>query len=70
MRKESEFLVYCMEIQKRARKLAGKQVYELFERFRLFDFVLESYDLLHVHGEKYILQDIDDRIAELSVRNV
>ena len=65
MRKESAFLVYCMEIQKRARNLSGKQVARLFEQYGLFDFVIESYDLLHVHGEKYILQDIDDRIAEL-----
>ena len=66
MSKEFTFLIYCMEIQKRARKLSGKQVYDLFEKFCLFDFIIEFYDLLHVHGEQYILQDIDERIAELS----
>ena len=65
MSKESTFLIYCMEIVKRARKLSGKQVYALFEKHGLFEFVSDFYELLHVHGEKYILQDIDARIAEL-----
>ena len=66
MSKETTFLIYCMEIQKRARRLTGKQVYELFEKYDLFEFVTRFYELLHVHGEKYILQDIDERILELS----
>ena len=64
MSKEADFLVYCMEIVKRARQLNGKQVYALFERYGLFAFVMEFYELLHVHGEKYILEDIEARIAE------
>jgi len=67
MSKEASFLIYCMEIVKRARRLSGRQVYELFEKYGLFDFIKEFYELLHVHGEKYILEDIDARIAELSV---
>jgi len=66
MSKEFAFLVYCMEIEKRARRLTGKQVYRLFEQHDLFSFVIEFYELLHVHGEKYILEDIDARISELS----
>jgi len=66
MSKESEFLVYCMEIVKHARGLSGKQVFNLFEKYSLFEFINEFYELLHVHGEKYILEDINERIAELS----
>jgi hypothetical protein len=55
-----------MEIEKRARRLSGRQVYALFEKYGLFDFIVQFYDLLHVHGEQYILEDIDARIAELS----
>lgn len=67
MSKESAFLVYCMELEKRARKLSGKQVYELFEKYCLFEFVMDFYELLHVHGENYILQDIDARISEITL---
>jgi len=64
MSKEADFLVYCMEIVKRAKSLSGKQIYTLFEKYRLFDFVTDFYELLHVHGESYILEDIDAYIAE------
>jgi len=66
MSKEADFLVYCIEIVKNARQLSGKQVYSLFEKYDLFKFVIDFYELLHIHGESYILEDIDERIAELS----
>jgi len=67
MSKEADFLVYCIEIVKNARQLSGKQVYSLFEKYDLFKFVIDFYDILHVHGEQYILEDINERITELSV---
>ena len=66
MSKEMDFLVYCMEIVKRARNLSGRQVYSLFEKYNLLKFVADFYELLHVHGEAYILEDIDDYITEMS----
>ena len=66
MSKESAFLVYCMEIVKRSKGLTGKQVHSLFRKYNLFEFVIDFYDLLHIHGEEYILQDIDAYIAEQS----
>ncbi|MCL2628208.1 MAG: DUF3791 domain-containing protein [Oscillospiraceae bacterium] len=66
MSKESEFLVYCMEIVKRARGLSGAGVYEIFNKYDLFKFVTDFFELLHVHGESYILEDINARITELS----
>ena len=66
MSNEAAFLVYCMEIAKRARRLSGKQIYDLFEKYDLFEFVMKFYELLHVHGEEYILQDINAHIAEMS----
>jgi len=66
MNKEFDFLIYCMEIVKRARNLTGKQVYSLFEKHNLFVFVTDFFELLHVHGENYILKDIDEHIKELS----
>ena len=67
MSKEYTFLIYCMEIVKRARGLTGKQVYKLFKTYGLFEFVINFYDLLHIHGDKYILQDIDAYINDVSV---
>jgi len=66
MNKELDFLVYCMEIVKRARGLTGAQVFALFKKYDLSNFVIDFFELLHVHGENYILADIDERITELS----
>ena len=53
-----------MEVYKRAEKLTGVQVLELFSRYSLFDYVLEFYEILHIHGVAYILQDINSYIDE------
>ncbi|MDR1874118.1 MAG: DUF3791 domain-containing protein [Synergistaceae bacterium] len=62
--KKTKFLIYCMEIYKHAKHLTGKQVLERFIQYNLFDYVLEFYEILHVHGVRYILQDIDEYIVE------
>jgi hypothetical protein len=49
---------------KRAEKLTGLQVLERFSRYNLFDYVTEFYEVLHIHGVAYIVQDINDYIAE------
>ncbi|GHV37702.1 hypothetical protein FACS1894187_15150 [Synergistales bacterium] len=62
--KKTKFLIYCMEIYKQSERLNGKQVLERFTRYNLFDYVIEFYEILHVHGVQYILQDINEYIAE------
>ena len=66
MDSKTNFLIYCMEIYKRAEKLNGVQVLERFSRYDLFDYVLEFYEILHTHGVSYILQDINNYISEQS----
>ena len=56
-----------MEIFKRAKGITGKEVYNFFEKYKLFEFVIDNYELLHIHGEQYILQDLDTYIIEFSV---
>ena len=64
MDNKTKFLIYCMEIYKRAEKLTGVQVLERFSRYNLFDYVLEFYEILHIHGVSYILQDINNYISD------
>ena len=63
MDSKTKFLIYCMEVYKRAEKLNGIQVLERFLRYNLFDYVLEFYEILHIHGVSYILQDINNYIS-------
>ena len=66
MDSKTKFLIYCMEIYKRAENLNGVQVLERFSQYNLFDYVLEFYEILHIHGVSYILQDINSYISEQS----
>ena len=66
MDSKTKFLIYCMEIYKHAENLTGAQVLERFSHFNLFDYVMEFYEILHVHGIPYILQDINNYISEQS----
>ncbi len=59
MSKETAFTVFCLENYKVYKSLTGKQAASLFERFGVYDYLNEFYDVLHTTGEQYINRDID-----------
>ena len=63
MSKEGNFTVYCAERYKTAKKMTGKEVAQLFTRYRVWDYVYSCFEALHTTGDKYIVEDIDMYIA-------
>ena len=59
MSKEMTFAVFCLENYKIHRNLNGQEVSSLFERYGVFDYLREFYDVLHTAGYQYINHDID-----------
>lgn len=59
MSKEMAFTVFCLENYKTHRNLSGQEVYLLFDRYGVFDYIREFYDVLHTTGHHYINNDID-----------
>jgi hypothetical protein len=59
MSKETAFTVFCLENYKVYKSLTGKQAASLFERYGVFDYLDEFYDVLHTTGYQYINHDID-----------
>ena len=59
MTKEGKFLIFCIEQYKSAKKLNGKQVIELFRRYRIFEYIVSCFEALHTTGTNYIIEDID-----------
>ncbi len=53
------FLVYCIESYKNAKGLKGKEVMELFNRYRVVDYIKASYEALHTTGKEYIVDDLN-----------
>ena len=59
MTKEGKFLIYCIEQYKVAKRLNGKQVSELFTRYRVWEYIHSCFEALHTTGANYIVEDID-----------
>lgn len=68
MSKEMAFTVFCIENYKVHRNLSGKQVINLFERYGVFDYIREFYDVLHSTGYNYINNDIDIYLKSREVK--
>lgn len=62
MSKELPFLIYCVEEYRLQKKLSGKDVMELFDKYAVCEYICEFYDLLHITGNNYIVNDIDGYI--------
>ncbi|MDD2401385.1 MAG: DUF3791 domain-containing protein [Clostridia bacterium] len=54
-----DFLVYCIENYKNTKQLKGKEAIELFNKYRVFDYIKASYEALHTTGKEYIIDDLD-----------
>ena len=62
MSKEAKFLVYCVERYRHSKALSGQEVAELFEKYRVYDYITKYFESLHTTGDICIIQDIDDYI--------
>ena len=46
------------------KKLSGKEVTILFAQYGVFDYIMKYFESLHTMGDNYIVNDIDEYIAE------
>ena len=60
----TKFLVYCVEIYKTAHKINGKQVMELFNQYKIPEYIVTCFGALHTTGPQYIIEDIAGLIEE------
>lgn len=58
--KINEFIIFCIEVYKEENKLSGKEVYNLFEKYKVMDYLHDGYDVLHTQGDEWIMNDIDE----------
>lgn len=59
-KKINDFIVFCMEIYKSEKSITGKEVYELFEKYGVLNYLQEGYEVLHTQGDRWIVDDIDE----------
>ncbi|WP_298847247.1 DUF3791 domain-containing protein [Clostridium sp.] len=58
MEDKLDFLVYCIENYKNSKNLKGKEALDLFNNYRVFDYINASYEALHTTGREYIIEDL------------
>ena len=60
MNKEiSDFVVFCIEYYKDKENLSGRDVYDLFDKYGVIDYLEKGYDVLHTQGKDWLMEDID-----------
>lgn len=59
MNKELPFIVLCIEEYKNQKRMTGKEVIALFNKYSVCEYIQDFYDVLHTTGTKYIVNDID-----------
>ena len=59
MSKEGNFLIFCIEQYKSAKNLTGRQVMDLFRKYRVSEYIVSCFEALHTTGTNYIIEDID-----------
>ena len=62
MSKELPFLIHCIEEYRMQKNLSGEEVMRLFNRYSVCEYFVRFYGALHVTGNNYIVNDIDDYI--------
>lgn len=59
-KKINDFILFCLELYKIKEKITGKEAYEIFDKYGVFNYLQEGYDMLHTQGDKWLMNDIDE----------
>lgn len=63
MSPEGKFLIYCMELFRREKRMSGAEVADYFARHRLCEYVAEFFAVLHTWGDRKIMEDLERQAA-------
>ena len=66
VKNEVKFLAFCVEIYKSEKGISGQNAYNYLHRTGATDFIMDCYSALHTTGPLYIVDSIDDFIANNS----
>lgn len=69
MSKETDFLIYCMERYRYLKELSGVDVAKIFDKYNIYDYIKNYFQILHTMGDNYIVKDIDDYIKSVEINS-
>jgi hypothetical protein len=65
MSDNAEFIAYCLEEYKAANGMTGKEVFALFKKYNIIDYVVSCYGALHTMGGLAIVEDVQSLIESM-----
>jgi hypothetical protein len=60
--KIQEFILFCLETYKTRYKLQGNEVFNLFCKYNVFNFLEDGYEVLHTQSLDYVVSEIYELI--------
>ena len=64
MDERMKFMVCCTEMFRSRHAMTGEQVMDLFGTYGVMDYLDTFYEALHVMGNEYIMEDLEELIDE------
>ena len=58
----SLFIAFSIEKFKHHRGISGEEAMEILSEAGILEHLVEFYDVLHLHGEKWLMQEIDEML--------
>ena len=62
MSREADYLVFAAEQYRFAKGLTGSQLVDLFEKYGVAKFIMDSFELFHIESEKNMIAAVDEFI--------
>ncbi len=62
MSREGEYLVFAAEQYRFAKGLSGAEVAELFAKYGVSKFIMDSFELFHIKCDENMIADVDEFI--------
>lgn len=53
------FISFCIEQYKMKQNLSGGEVFSLFDKYGVTDFLIQNYSILHSQSHQWIIEEID-----------
>lgn len=62
MSREGEYLVFATEQYRFAKGISGAEVAELFEKYGVAKFIIDSFEVFHIEREQNMIAAVDEFI--------
>ena len=56
------FVSFCIEQYKNEKHLSGAEAMQVLDTYKVLDYLVEHYEILHTQSCQWILEDIDEFI--------